>query len=298
MTATEPEWDALARREILANGVRLHLVEAGAGPPVLLLHGFPEFSYGWRRQLPALAAAGFRAVAPDLRGYNLSDKPPRVADYRPETLIADVAGLIRHLGGRVALVGHDWGGILAWGVAARHPELVERLVILNAPHPAAMLRELRTVRQLMKSWYVFFFQLPRLPEWLVRRRDFAFLDKIFRRDPTRPGVFGDEDIRRYKEALSRPGALTAALNYYRAAFRRGPRRPGCDVRRVDVPTLLLWGEQDRYLGVRLSQGLEEWVPDLRVVYFPDASHWIHVEAAAEVNRWLVEFLEPLAARVG
>ena len=188
----------------------------------LALHGFPEFWYSWRHQLPALAAAGFRAVAPDLRGYNLSDKPPGVAGYRMEHLVADVAGLVRGTGRpRAAVVGHDWGGAIAWTFAMRHPELVERLVVLNAPHPAAFLRELRTPAQLLRSWYVFFFQLPGLPEWYVRRRDFALLERALRRGAVRPGAFSDEDVRLCKEALARPGALTAAINYYRAVFRGG-----------------------------------------------------------------------------
>jgi pimeloyl-ACP methyl ester carboxylesterase len=284
-------------RDAVINGGRLHYVEAlpqaaaGRARSCVMLHGFPEFWYAWRHQLPALAAAGFHAVAPDLRGYNLSDKPPGVAAYRTEALVGDVAGLIRHAaGGRAALVGHDWGGALAWATAMRHPDLVEQLVILNAPHPAAYLRELGTARQLAKSWYVFFFQLPGLPEWWFRRRDFALLENVLRRDPVRPDAFRDEDVRRYKEALARPGALTAALNYYRAVFRGGLSRLKQEVRPVEMPTLVLWGEQDRYLGLPLLDGLGRWVPNLRVERFPDASHWLHAEIPERVNRLMTEFL--------
>jgi pimeloyl-ACP methyl ester carboxylesterase len=281
------------------NGVRLHYVEAEpafdapkrTGPVCLMLHGFPEFWYSWRHQIPALAAAGFRVLAPDLRGYNLSDKPPGVASYRIEKLVGDVAGLIRHTEQEQAVVvGHDWGGAVAWTVAMRHPELVERLVILNAPHPAAMLRELRTPAQLLKSWYIFFFQLPRLPEWAFRRRGFALVERTLRRDPIRPGVFTEEDIRLYKEALARPGALTATINWYRALFRRRLYQIRREVRPVAAPTLLIWGEQDRYLGRRLLEGLEPWVPQLRLERFADASHWIHVEWPERVNRLMIDFL--------
>jgi pimeloyl-ACP methyl ester carboxylesterase len=272
------------------NGIRLHYVEAGVGPLVVLLHGFPEFWYSWRHQLPALAAAGFRVRAPDLRGYNDSDKPAGVANYRLPLLSADVAGLIRDAGvERAVVVGHDWGGAIAWDVALRHPEVVERLIVLNAPHPLAFLRELRSPRQLLRSWYIFFFQLPWVPEWLLRRRDFAFLDQVLCQEPVRRGTFSDEDVRRYKEALARPGALTAAVNYYRALFRhRSWSRRSMPA--IQVPTLLLWGEQDRYLDVKLTEGLGPWVENLRVERLPDASHWVQNDNPERVNELLIEFL--------
>jgi pimeloyl-ACP methyl ester carboxylesterase len=296
---TGPAQGEWAHREAVVNGVRLHYVEAGRGPLVLLLHGFPEFWYSWRHQLPALAAAGFHAVAPDLRGYNLSAKPPGAHSYRVEALVGDVLGLIRATGHeRAALAGHDWGGGIAWAAAMRHPAAVERLVVLNAPHPAAFARELRTASQLRRSWYVFFFQLPWLPEWLFRRRDFAALGRTLRRDPARPGAFTEEDVRLYKEALARPGALTAAINYYRALFRDGTRWVGGRVPRIEAPTLLIWGERDRYLGLRLTEGLERWVPNVRVERLPDASHWVQCDAPERVNELMVEFLtSPLAACV-
>src|SRR5438270_1816807 len=237
-------------RYATVNGVRLHYVEAGPQPATvkgrarlcLALHGFPEFWYAWRHQIPALAGAGFRAVAPDLRGYNLSDKPAGVAAYSLEALSGDVAGLISHLGERRARVaGHDWGGAVAWHLAIRHPDLIERLAILNAPHPAAFRRELGTLTQLLKSWYIFFFQLPRLPEKVIRAGNYAGLGRTLRQQPVRPGAFTPEDIRRYKEALDQPGALTAALNWYRALFRRPVGREPWVERPVQVPTLLIWG---------------------------------------------------------
>src|SRR4051812_30503715 len=230
---------------------------------VVLLHGFPEFSYAWRRQLPALAAAGYRTLAPDLRGYGRSRKPPRVCDYRIDLLVADVVSLIdRECGGRAHVVGHDWGGVIAWWLAMHHPRAVDRLVILNAPHPAAYLRELRRPGQLLRSWYAFFFQVPRLPEALIRLWNFRSLRDLFRRGPARSAAFSEGDIDRYVEAFSRPGALTAAINYYRAAFRGGPGNVSRSMRTIDIPTLLIWGERDRYLVPDLTRGLERWVTRL------------------------------------
>jgi pimeloyl-ACP methyl ester carboxylesterase len=287
--ATKPTlW---VHHEARVNGVRLHYVEAGGGPLVVLLHGFPEFWYSWRWQIPALAEAGFRVLAPDLRGYNLSEKPAGVQSYRVEALTADVAGLIRHAGERrAAIAGHDWGGAIAWMLAMRQPEMVEKLIILNAPHPAAFVRELRTWPQRLKSWYILFFQLPALPEWYLRAGNYAALETVFRRDPVRSDSFTDEDIQKYKLAIGRPGALTAALNYYRAAFRSLVRGEVSNVRAIDVPTLLLWGEQDRYLGLGVTHGLEQWISNLRVERIAEASHWVQMDARERVNQLMVEFL--------
>jgi epoxide hydrolase 4 len=278
-------------REGRVNGVTLHWVEHGEGPLVVLLHGFPEFWYAWRHQLPALAAAGFRAVAPDLRGYGLSEKPRGVSAYRIETLVADVAALVRQLGeGPAHIVGHDWGGVLAWYLPLFHPEVCASVAILNAPHPVAYRRALKTSPdQRRRSRYVFFFQLPFLPERAMRRGNFAILEGMLRRDPARHGAFGEEDILLYKEALGRPGALTSAINYYRAAFRYPPRTKG---RRwpTGLPALLVWGEKDRYLGPTLADGVLEWVPGIRVERLPAVSHWVQNDAPDDVNRLLSEFV--------
>lgn len=279
-------------------GVRLHFVAAGpaAGRPVLLLHGFPEFWYGWRHQLPALAAAGFRAVAPDGRGYNRSGKPSRVADYAIERLVADVVGLARGFGGRVHLVGHDWGGVVAWFVAMRHPGVIERLVILNAPHPAAYVRELRrSLAQPARSWYAAFFQLPWLPEALALAGECALLRRTLRRDLACPGTFGDRDVAEYVRAWSQPRAMTCAINYYRAAFR-SLSVVRDRTARIECPTLLVWGMRDRYLVPALADGLERWVPQVRVERLPRASHWVQHDEPDAVNRLLIEFLtdRPLA----
>ncbi len=278
-------------RETNVAGVRLHYVEAGDGPLIILLHGFPEFWYAWRHQIPALADAGFRVLAPDMRGYNLSDKPRGIAPYRLDRLVEDVTGLIRHAGERSAHVaGHDWGGGVAWCFALRRPKEVRRLVVLNSPHPAAFARELRTPGQLVRSWYMFFFQIPRLPEALIRAEGFGALRRTLERDPLRPGAFTPADIQEYVCAAAQPGALTAAINYYRAAFRDGPGEAAKMTAPIRCPTLLLWGERDRYLNGRLTQGLEAWVPNLRVERIPKASHWVQADAPERVNRLMIDFL--------
>lgn len=274
-----------------ANGLGFAGLEVGPtdGPPVLLLHGFPESSAGWRHQLPALAAAGFRAVAPDLRGYGGSDRPPRVADYRVEALAADVAGLADHLGGRVAVVGHDWGGVVAWAAAA-YPGRVARLAILNAPHPLAYRRALTRSTQLLRSWYALAFQIPRLPEAILRLGNFALLRRLYRNGPARHDARPSEVADEYVRALAPPGALTAALNYYRAAYRGGPAGAWPTARTIDVPTLLIWGDRDRYLVRGLAAGLGAWVPDLRVEHLAEATHWVQHDEPARVNALLIEFL--------
>ena len=268
--------------------VRLHYVEAGDGPLVVLLHGFPEFWFAWRQQIPALAEAGFRVVAPDMRGYNLSSRPADVEAYGTDRLAADVRDLIRERGeGRAFLAGHDWGAAAAWAAAANYPEIVERLAILNAPHPRRMLQALRRPRQLARSWYMFFFQLPRVPERLLRARRWSGLHRAF--DDARPGAFTQQDIAHYIEAWSQPGAMTAMLNYYRAAFRQA-RRAGSGPDPVKAPTLVIWGERDPHVGAELAEPDPADVPNLEgVVRLPDASHWVQHDEAERVGRLLIEF---------
>jgi pimeloyl-ACP methyl ester carboxylesterase len=270
--------------------IDLHFVEAGSGPLVLLLHGFPEFWYAWRNQLPLLAAAGFRAVAPDLRGYNQSSRPRRIADYRVRNLVNDVLGLIRWFGEDQAdVVGHDWGGVIAWRLAQLHPQLVGKLIVLNAPHPAAFRRELkRSPLQWVRSSYTVFFQLPYVPEQVLRAGKFKLLERGWRKQPRRPGAFNAKDIAEYKRALSLPGGLTGPLNYYRAAMR-WPGDLFCEPQVVIAPTLLLWGSRDPFLSVRLSDGLSNWVSDLRVRRFHDASHWLQHDLPEEVSKAIADF---------
>jgi pimeloyl-ACP methyl ester carboxylesterase len=281
----------LAHRYADLGDVRLHYVEAGEGPLVLLLHGFPQFWYQWRHQIPALVEAGFRVVAPDMRGYNLSDKPPGVLAYRVELLARDVERLILACGeGTATVVGHDWGAIAAWIAAMRHPGRFERLAILNVPHPARSLDGLLSPMQLLRSSYMFFFQIPRLPEEVIRAGDFALLRSVFRSDPVQPEAFTAEDIERYVGAIARPGVLTASLNYYRALLRN-PRETRALLQRVEAPVLVIWGERDRFLSRRLAEPPHLWVPNLiHVKRLPDASHWVAEDCPLEVNTLLLDFL--------
>lgn len=277
-----------------ANGIRFHFVDAGAGPPILLLHGFPEFWYSWRRQLPALASAGFRAIAPDLRGYNESEHPAGVSAYRPSVLVNDVAGFIEEIIQEpVYLLGHDWGGVLAWRCAALYPRLIRKLIVLNAPHPAARQEALRKRPWLwLQSLYVLFFQLPHLPERLLRAGDFAVVERAWQRDPVHSGAFSDEDIAHYKRVFGTPDALAGPLNYYRAALRYH-RELIREPQAVPLPTLVLWGERDPYLSLRLIENLDRWVPNLEIQRIPDASHWIQNDVPERVNRAVVEFCRQL-----
>jgi epoxide hydrolase 4 len=289
--ALSGEGQGLAERYADLGDVRLHYVEVGEGPLVVLLHGFPEFHFSWRHQWPALAAAGFRVVAPDMRGYNLSSKPRGVRRYRMEYLTRDVARLIAACGAeRAHVVGHDWGGGVAWAFGMQYPSHLDRLAVLNCPHPARFLRALRSPRQLRKSWYMFFFQLPWLPEAWLRAGDFALVRRSLRTDPTRRGAFSEEEIERYVEAMARPGALTGGINYYRAMFRMGPGRLRRDLRRIDAPVLVIWGERDRYLGKELATPEPGGVPRARVERLPGASHWVQADEPERVNRLLVDFL--------
>jgi len=278
-------------------GVRLHYAECGndENELVILLHGFPEFWYSWRHQLRVLGER-YHVVAPDMRGFNLSDKPSRVEDYRIELLVDDVLGLIRHFGrSRAAIVAHDWGAGVAWAIAQRHPEAVEKLAALQVPLPAAW-RANMTFAQLRRSWYMFFFQLPRIPEWWASARDFARVEKMYRQTSVRPHAFNDDDIEVYKAALRQPGALTGSLNYYRAnvfrsLFRRGIETPREGRGRVRVPTLFIYGEQDVAVIPSTVRDLGRFIDaPYRELRIPDSGHWVQNEATSEVNTALLEFL--------
>ena len=274
-------------------GVRLHYVTLGNGPLVVLLHGFPEFWYAWRRQISDLANAGFRVVAPDQRGYNLSDKPASVPAYGVARLADDVAALIRACGEEKALiVGHDWGAGVAWSFAMAYPEMVERVVVMNGPHPERMLKGLRDPVQLLRSWYMFFFQIPQLPEAIARLDNFKFLLTPMRQEPTNPDAFEPGDFPRYVEAYAREGAVEAMINWYRAIVRGKT----VELRRTDAKALVLWGEQDRHLGRELATPSPDLVPNARVVFVPGATHWLQHDAPARVNEELIAFFRGVDLR--
>ncbi len=292
MTTTAETW---LHRDLITNGIRMHYVTQGEGPLIVLLHGFPEFWYSWRFQIPFLAERGYQVVAPDLRGYNETDKPRH--GYDMQTLMRDVVGLIRGLGHEKAVIaGHDWGGALAWAFAMRYPDMTEKLIVLNAPHPWAFERELRTPKQLRKSWYIFFFQLPWLPEYVLGRGHAQLVGRMIYESAVQKAAFPPDVLLRYQQAMSRPYALTASLNYYRSLFRgslvRGTQGTmGVNhLTKIGAPTLLVWGEQDVALDIALTEGLEQWVPNIVVKRVADSGHWVQQEQAELVNALMGEFL--------
>ncbi|GKV70523.1 alpha/beta hydrolase [Sporosarcina sp. NCCP-2716] len=272
------------------NGITLHVVQQGPadGGLVILLHGFPEYWYGWRKQMDALAEQGYRVWAPDQRGYNRSDKPEAVSAYRVDRLAADIAGLIRVSGrDKAIVVGHDWGGIVAWNVGRRYPELVDRLVILNAPHEAAMGRyTVKHPLQLFRSSYAGFFQLRGVPEQALGAGGYKPLWRMLK-GSSRPGTFTEEDLVHYEEAWSQPEALRSMINWYRANVRTlfAPEPPY----RVPVPVLVIWGARDPFLGRELALRSLAFCDAGRVVYFENATHWVHLEEAQRVNALLIDF---------
>ncbi|MEJ7712514.1 MAG: alpha/beta hydrolase [Pyrinomonadaceae bacterium] len=276
-------------------GVRLHYVECGEGDElIILLHGFPECWYSWRHQLRSLGASNYHVVALDLRGYNLSDKPLSVSAYKMDALVADVLGLIHHFGRyNAVIVGHDWGAAVAWTVAIKHPNYVRKLAALQVPLPAAWAANM-TLKQLMKSWYMLFFQLPRLPEWMLSRNDFEALDRMFKKTVIERGAITDADVSVYKAALRDPRSLSGAINYYRANvpemfFQQRGKEP---IARVKVPTLFIFGEKDFAILPETVRNVEAYVDapytELRI---GNSGHWVQQEAAAEVSAALDRFLK-------
>jgi epoxide hydrolase 4 len=269
--------------------VTLHAVAAGPkdGPGVLLLHGFPEFWYSWHKQIDPLAAAGFRVIVPDQRGYNLSSKPSGVKCYALSELVSDIIAIADQLGQeRIFVAGHDWGAAVAWSVALLHPDRVAKLVILNVPHPSVMRRYLlKNRRQLRKSWYMFFFQLPFLPEAFFSARNFrnGVASLV---GSSRPGTFSSDDLAQYRTAWSQPGALTSMIHWYRAAFRH--RTPFPD-RTVRVPLRILWGVRDAFLMAEMARESLKYCSQGELITFPDATHWLQHEEPARVSELLIDF---------
>ncbi len=289
MLVLDSEWQ---HQFIEANRIRLHYVTQGEGDLVLLLHGFPEFWYSWRYQIPVLARH-FRVVVPDLRGYNDSEKPS--SGYDLDTLSTDIRSLIENLGySRAHVVGHDWGGAIAWNLAQKSPQCLDRLALLSAPHPQRFVREvLSNLDQLRQSWYVLAFQIPGLPELLIKQNLKNFVNSMFQEQAIRKGAFSEENAQLYQAALNKPGALSAAINHYRHLFTslNWVRDWGRSPDPITIPTLVLWGEEDSILSYRLADGLDSLIQaPHKIKLVPHCGHWIQQEAPQTVNRELLEFL--------
>jgi epoxide hydrolase 4 len=284
--------EPLRYQTVSANGIDFNVAVAGSGDRLALcLHGFPESSFSWRHQIPRFAALGYRVWAPDLRGYGGSTRPTGAAAYGLEILEEDVAALIEVSGAReVVLVGHDWGALIAWNYAMFGRLPISKLIIMNVPHPALAEKGLRTARQLVKSWYIFFFQLPLIPEWMLARNHCAAIAQAFRGMAVDKSRFPDGVLRVYQDAAAQPGALTAMLNYYRALLRGLRRTRHRGAPRIEVPTLMIWGEVDTALGKELTLGTEEFVHDLTLRYLPNVSHWVQQEAPETVNGMIEAWL--------
>ena len=268
--------------------IEIHAVAAGSadGPLVILLHGFPEFWYSWHKQIAPLADAGFRVVVPDQRGYNQSSKPRGASSYSIPNLVSDVVAIADQLGqDRIFLAGHDWGAAVAWSVALLHPNRIAKLAIVNVPHPSVMIRYLKTnLRQLRRSWYMLFFQLPFLPEAAFRAFRFGLGVRSLVRS-SRPGTFSDEDLALYRAAWSQPGALTAMINWYRAARYRS-KFPDS---KVHVPTRILWGERDAFLLPEMAHDSLRYCDNADLHTFANATHWLQHEEPARVSELLIRF---------
>jgi epoxide hydrolase 4 len=279
---------------VAANGINFEVLTLGDGDRLAMcLHGFPEHACCWHFQMQVLADLGFRVWAPNLRGYGGTDSPTEITAYRLEALVEDVAALIKVSGARETLViAHDWGGELAWNLAMWCPALVQRLVILNAPHPACFVRELKRPVQLLKSWYVLFFQLPGFPEWLLGIAAGKAVPYLIRNTSSDPSCFTEDVLETYRQNAARPGGLTAMINWYRALLRGGAmhRFRRMNIPKIATPTLFIWGESDKFLSTRTIVGTENYVSNLTLRILPGVSHWVQEEAADTVNNMLEAWL--------
>jgi len=284
------------------NGIRLHYVSSGEGKLIMFVHGFPEFWLGWYQQLIEFGG-DYQAVAPDMRGYNLSSKPSNVEDYNVKDLIEDLQALTKYLGHeKLIMVAHDWGGAIAWSAAIRHPELLEKLIIINSPHPAVFARELlKNPEQQKASQYMLMLRSAEA-EQILSNNNYARLMEVLVQFGSK-WEMSEEKRLKYLDAWSQPGALTGSLNYYRASPLFPPTSQN-DVEQIEsilnlpkemfeikVPTLVIWGEQDRALLTGNLDGLEEYIEDLTIKRIPDGTHWVVHEQPQEVNGLIRDFIE-------
>ena len=282
----------LRERFIETNGVKLHVMEAGPedGPMILFLHGFPEFWWAWRKQLPYFADKGYRVVAPDQRGYNLSDKPEGVAAYNIDKLAKDMIGLLDAYGQKqVYLVGHDWGASVSWWLALKYPDRFRKLVILNVPHPKIMAKNVFTnTAQMQRSWYIFFFQIPGAVDRLAAAGDYEWVLQLITTSAN-PGTFSPAELEEYRKAFRQPGAFTAMVNWYRAMIQTQSEPPRSFD--VTVPMIFMWGEEDVAMLTEMADQSMRYCKQGRLIKLPGVSHWIQHEAADKVNAQIAEFFE-------
>lgn len=277
---------------IEVNGIKLHVAKLGSGKKlVVLLHGWPEFWYTWRNQIPVLAEK-FTVVAPDLRGFNLSDKPKGISNYKMDVVAKDIAELIDKLGFEKAyIVGHDWGGAISWAFAALYPQLTEKLVVMNCPHPLEMIIGLKKPKQLLKSWYIFYHQLPFLPELIYKNSLRLFFKQFMRGWMIHKEKFTDEDLNEFVKAFKQKNAMSRSLNYYRAMVQKKPNKIILK-NKIQAPTLLIWGEDDKALGIEMTYNTKKRIDaPLEIKYVKNCSHWIQNDCPDEVNKHLMEFLK-------
>ena len=289
------ERDPRIRTECVdANGLTFEVDKCGTGDKLAIcLHGFPEHSFSWRYQLPMLAEAGYEAWAPNMRGYAGSSRPVKVAAYHIDKLMADVSALIDASGHQdVVLIGHDWGAIVAWQFAIECKRNLEKLIICNVPHPGPMENVLRNrFSQLRKSWYILFFQIPWLPEFLLGLNGARAIGDIIRKSCVDESMFPPEVTEVYRQSANQPGALKAMINYYRALVRGRKEVAARGLPIIEAPTLMIWGEEDVALALESTYGTQEYVRDFQIRYLPRVSHWVQQEAPEQVNAMIRAFLE-------
>ncbi len=282
-TASTASW---THEKIQANGIQFHYVTEGDGPLMLFLHGFPEYWYSWRHQIQEFSK-NYKVVALDMRGYGQTDRPQGKENYTIDVLVNDVKEVVSALGyEKCVLVGHDWGALVAWYVAMNFEACVEKLIVMNVPHPKCYMENL-TFRQVLRSWYIWMFQLPRFPEMYLKANDFKWITDQFR-SAVNTAAFPEEDLKKYKENAAMPGALTAMLNYYRNLPAEMMRMNTAPI--IQVPTLMLWGENDGYTGKDSTRGTDRYVKNLDLKFLPNCSHWTQQDCPKEVNQYMSDFL--------
>ncbi len=276
------------------NGIKLHYLSSGSGPLVILLHGFPEYAYSWKHQIKYLSSS-FRAVAPDLRGYNLRSKPKKITSYKSEHYVNDIVALIKHLEyDKATIIGHDVGGAIAWQLARYHGNLVTKLAILNCPHPVHFRETIKSNKAIRRSFaYMAFFRIPWLPELLFKLQPYKRIQKIFNGLSDPSFNFSESALNNYKKALDQKGALTGAINYYRAMFNKSSSGTLSPEDPISCPTLVIWGANDPILKPFWLNGLEDFIKTGKLTkhLLKDCGHWTQNEKPKEVNELLTQFLK-------